>query len=84
MEERESQELCEGCPFKIKPEIDSDIEEIFEIYTMTLDKPYLTNDVISAYKPELSRFEYLRIVQGLNEVGRTIQEINKAKDGSTN
>ena len=79
MEERESESLCDGCPYQYHPGEDVDVDEIIEIYSLSCNREQSTDTIIGAYKGNISRFEYLRIIQGLNTIDNKRAEITNKR-----
>lgn len=81
MKERESGELCDNCPLKLCPPLDRESQEMLNIYSdvNTSIGQAAMSDIITAYKPGLDRFEYLKVIQTLNCIQRLVIEHDAKK-----
>jgi len=76
MQERESNERCDGCPFKFLPTDDPKVWETIDLYH-ELSTPLgsqMADSIIKAYRPKLTRLDYIELVKALNQVYISYQE----------
>jgi len=70
MQERQSEERCDGCPFKIAPQLDNTVKEILMLY-QDLSTPIgqnLSEKILEAYKPMMSRLDFIQLIKSLNMI----------------
>lgn len=82
--ERESNEMCPGCPFRLAPALTSEEHEIIEIFNQVtspfvLACPSAFEFALAAYKPSMTTLEARRLLFAFNQIQSTFFEHDQKK-----